>query len=222
MIFILKFAKPLLNILVVLILLVGYSYAPIIELRYDETETEAKEVIETSSHEAKVEVEQEVMQSEINTKQEIKEEVKTEVVRTEATSRGGMDRQRVSELSVGFTTPCVGKLSQGFSTKHPAVDIYNSYGTEIYASSTGICVQKVYSNVSYGNHIILEHSDGYETLYAHLSDIAIDIDQEVQQGELIGYMGSTGNSTGNHLHFEIYKDGKQVNPLKYITLKGND
>ena len=196
--------------------MISYSYAPITALKYEEVETETKEVVEVIPQEIETEVKQEVMQVEIKPKTEIKE-----VVRTEVTSRSGLYRQRNAELPVNFATPCSGKKSQGFSSRHPAVDIYNTYGTEIYASNAGVCVKKVYSNVSYGNHIILEHSDGYQTLYAHLSDIAIDIDQEVQQNELIGYMGSTGNSTGNHLHFEIHENGIQVNPLKYITLNAN-
>jgi murein DD-endopeptidase MepM/ murein hydrolase activator NlpD len=80
-------------------------------------------------------------------------------------------------------------------------------GTVIYTGNSG----------SYGKHIKIKHSDGYVTLYAHLSAISVNNGDSVYQGQKIGEIGSTGRSTGNHLHFEIIKNGVQVNPLSYFN-----
>ena len=205
MIFILKFARTLVITLLVLCTGIRYSYAPIYDHKVVEVETETEEVLETD-----VVTEEKVVQVEDKKQQTFS-----------VTSRSGMERQRMQENTMDFVTPCIGNKSQGFHSKHPAVDIYNSYGTEIYAASDGVCIKVKYSNVSYGNHIVIEHADGYETLYAHLSSIIIEENQSVKSGELIGYMGSTGNSTGNHLHFEIHNNGDKENPLKYISLNTN-
>ena len=71
----------------------------------------------------------------------------------------------------------------------------------------------------WGYYIRIRHSDGFVTLYAHCSKIAVSRDEEVEQGQVIGYVGSTGNSTGDHLHFEVRKDGKAINPLNYFNPK---
>lgn len=210
MIFILKFAKTLVNTFVAMAVMLNFSYAPVQIHKVIEVKTETKEEIS----ETEVMTEQKDVQV---------EEIKTEVMPARSksvTSRGGVERQEFKkENSMNFATPCYGKKSQGYSGKHPAVDIYNSYGTEIYSALDGVCVKVKYSNVSYGNHIVIEHENGYKTLYAHLSDIIIEENQSVKSGELIGYMGSTGNSTGNHLHFEIHNNGIKLNPLKYIQIE---
>ena len=192
-------------------LMINFSYSPIYIHKVEEVKTETKE--ETSKTEVKTE------QKEVQV-----EEIKTEVPAARdrsITSRSGVERQVLQEKNTEFVTPCNGGKSQGYSGKHPAVDIYNSYGTEIYSALDGICIKVKYSNVSYGNHIVIEHEDGYNTLYAHLSSIEVEEGQSVKAGELIGHMGSTGNSTGNHLHFEVHKDGDRLNPLKYIQLNTN-
>ena len=213
-----KFAKPFMVILILVMFTTRFCNAPIQELKYIEVETETNEVINTEQ-ETEIKTEEKVMQ-------EIKNENPTEDTRKryeriENTSRSRSERIDDTEIPVDFITPCTGRKSQGYHSGHRAVDICNSYGTEIYASADGVCVKKVHSNAGYGNYIVLEHENGYKTLYAHLSKIVIDIDQEIKSGELIGYMGSTGRSTGNHLHFEIHKNGVQQNPLKYITLNTN-
>lgn len=111
---------------------------------------------------------------------------------------------------------------------HYGIDLANSYtdasgnGIPIYATATGKITisQKTDYGTGYGKYIKIKHSSGsIETLYAHLNTVLVDKDQTVTQGEIIGYMGTTGNSTGVHLHFEVLEDGKHQNPRNYIGFK---
>lgn len=99
---------------------------------------------------------------------------------------------------------------------HTGIDLCGKYGDNIYSYKYGKVIYTQYSNVSYGNMILVEHEDGTRTRYAHLSKIIVKVGQYVEGGQIIGYMGSTGNSTGNHLHFEVIINGKAVNPYNYI------
>ena len=72
----------------------------------------------------------------------------------------------------------------------------------------------------YGYHIKISHNDTFDTLYAHCSSICVTVGQEVKQGEVIGYVGTTGNSTGNHLHFEVWQNGERTDALGYFKAKG--
>ncbi|WP_047980822.1 murein hydrolase activator EnvC family protein [Ornithinibacillus contaminans] len=145
--------------------------------------------------------------------------------------------QQLSKPAAGNGTmiwPANGRLSSKFSYRvdpvtgvpgdfHLGIDIANSVGTPVYAATSGVAVK---GNLSwtYGNHILVVNDD-FTTLYAHLNGFAIENGQVVKQGDLIGYMGSTGNSTGPHLHFEVHKGGwigfyppnsNVVNPLNYL------
>lgn len=99
---------------------------------------------------------------------------------------------------------------------HSGIDLAGNYGDNIYAYKSGKVIKVQYSNVSYGNMVLIQHDDGSQSRYAHMSSIAVKLNQYVECGATIGYMGSTGNSTGNHLHFEIIINGKTVNPYSYI------
>jgi LysM repeat protein len=100
---------------------------------------------------------------------------------------------------------------------HPGIDIAAGMGAAIYASDTGVVVYAGWSNVGYGNLIILDHGNGWQTAYAHLSQINVACGQGVLQGSLIGLAGSTGHSTGPHLHFEMRNDKYgRVNPWQYL------
>ncbi len=99
---------------------------------------------------------------------------------------------------------------------HTGIDLCGNKGDNIYAYKSGTVIKTQYSNRSYGNMILLKHSDGTQTRYAHLSSIVVSNGQYVNCGQIIGYMGSTGNSTGNHLHFEIIVNGNTINPYNYI------
>ncbi|MDP5276054.1 peptidoglycan DD-metalloendopeptidase family protein [Chengkuizengella axinellae] len=98
---------------------------------------------------------------------------------------------------------------------HAALDMVSG-NRKILASDTGKVIYAGYSG-SYGNNIIIDHQNGYKTLYAHLQSIHVSVGMNVERGEQIGVMGSTGNSTGPHLHFEIIKNGVQQNPLVYLN-----
>lgn len=99
---------------------------------------------------------------------------------------------------------------------HDGVDILGDYGTPIYATADGKAERAHYGG-GYGYHVLLKNPQGFETLYAHLSKLAVQPGQSVTQGQLIGYMGSTGRSTGTHLHYSVYVQGKAVDPKPYMT-----
>lgn len=99
---------------------------------------------------------------------------------------------------------------------HTGVDIGADYGTSILASDSGTVVTSTYSS-SYGNYVMINHGGGRTTLYAHMSKRLVSVGDSVSQGDVIGLVGSTGVSTGNHIHFEVTEDGTRVNPLKYFT-----
>jgi murein DD-endopeptidase MepM/ murein hydrolase activator NlpD len=100
---------------------------------------------------------------------------------------------------------------------HSGLDIGAAFGTPVAASDTGIVSLVTYNCcVGYGNYVIITHGNGYSTLYGHLSAINVSVNQHVQQGQRIGAEGSTGFSTGPHLHFEIRLNGQYQNPLVYL------
>jgi len=99
---------------------------------------------------------------------------------------------------------------------HTGIDISAPKGTEIVAANAGTVIKAAYSS-AYGNYVVINHGGGQATLYAHMSKILVSADQYVDKGETIGKVGSTGYSTGNHLHFEIIINGEQKNPEDYFT-----
>lgn len=117
--------------------------------------------------------------------------------------------------SGNFMWPASGYLTQGYWLGHQAVDIGAPTGTPIYAADTGYVAATGWMG-GYGNYIIINHGNGFETLYAHLSEIRVIAGQGVQRGHIIGLMGSTGRSTGPHLHFEIRQGGIKRNPLGFL------
>ncbi|MFH2085307.1 MAG: peptidoglycan DD-metalloendopeptidase family protein [bacterium] len=115
-----------------------------------------------------------------------------------------------------FAWPAFGTISQPFRWYHKGVDIANHGGGVILSADAGTIVVAGWTNVGYGNHIIIDHGNGYQTLYGHLSNIAVVTGQRVNRGTVIGQMGSTGRSTGVHLHFEIRTASGNVDPLGYL------
>ena len=101
---------------------------------------------------------------------------------------------------------------------HGGVDIRANYGTEILASASGQVTVAGY-NWSYGNYVVINHGNGYQTLYAHASSLAVRVGQTVTQGQVIAYVGSTGVSTGNHCHFEIKRNGARQQPRDFFPNK---
>ena len=100
---------------------------------------------------------------------------------------------------------------------HRGIDIAAPGGTEIYAAEDGVVTTATLSG-SYGNYVKLDHGDGYETLYAHCSLLLVEPGQEVTRGQVIALVGTTGHSTGNHLHFEVRRDGLNFNPADYLRV----
>jgi murein DD-endopeptidase MepM/ murein hydrolase activator NlpD len=98
---------------------------------------------------------------------------------------------------------------------HEGMDFTAKTGTPIYATGDGVVARADNTASGYGNHIVIRHGFGYETLYAHLSKYKARAGQRVKRGDVIGYVGSTGRSEGPHLHYEVHKDGKVVNPLNF-------
>jgi len=105
----------------------------------------------------------------------------------------------------------------GQSEFHPGFDLRANYGTPVLASADGTVKSAINSAYGYGNYVVLLHSSGYETIYGHMTSVAVKRGQEVRSGQLIGYSGSTGASNGPHLHYEIRFDGKPVDPSEFLV-----
>ena len=98
---------------------------------------------------------------------------------------------------------------------HEGMDFTAKTGTPIFATGDGVIARADNTASGYGNHIVIRHGFGYETLYGHLSRYKSRAGQSVKRGDIIGYIGSTGRSEGPHLHYEVHKNGKVVNPLNF-------
>ncbi|MBQ6508836.1 MAG: peptidoglycan DD-metalloendopeptidase family protein [Flexilinea sp.] len=100
---------------------------------------------------------------------------------------------------------------------HTGIDYALYLGTPVLAALEGKVVRTAYLGTGYGNHVVLEHPTGIETVYAHLSSIAVSPGETVREGQEIGRSGSTGNSTGPHLHFEVCRRGVPIDPEDYLS-----
>ena len=98
---------------------------------------------------------------------------------------------------------------------HSGMDFSAKSGTPIYATGDGKVSKVRRSRRGYGNHVIIDHGFGYKTLYAHMKKYAVKRGQKVKRGEVIGYVGSTGTSVAPHLHYEVHKDGRKINPVNF-------
>lgn len=112
--------------------------------------------------------------------------------------------------------PTSGSLTQPYKPLHRALDLARAIGTPIKAADNGYIVVAGWSNAGYGNYVVIDHGNGLQTLYGHLSRIFVRPGDVVTRGAVIGNMGTTGNSTGPHLHFEVIKRGVRVNPRSYL------
>lgn len=135
-------------------------------------------------------------------------------------------RETTTEVSTGsggsgtyFWPVDGGKISDYFGgyRNHKGLDIAAPYGTKIYAAESGTVTRAGNKYDGYGNCVMIANNDGNVTVYGHMSSIAISYGDYVVRGQLIGYVGSTGDSTGNHLHFEVRTNGYYNNPLDYIS-----
>lgn len=115
----------------------------------------------------------------------------------------------------GVTTSKFGDRADRLSA-HMGHDWAVNTGTKVMAAADGV-VEKAYYSDSYGYNVLIMHGNGLETRYAHLSSLSVTSGQKVKKKQTIGLSGTTGNSTGPHLHFEVIKYGEKVNPLKYVS-----
>jgi len=115
-----------------------------------------------------------------------------------------------------FGWPVTGRITQRYSKHHRALDIGAAWGGPIFASDSGYVAFAGWDRTGYGNMILIDHGNGFLTRYAHLSKFLVKVGQSVSKGTVIGKVGSTGHSTGPHLHFEIIKNGVPRNPFNYL------
>lgn len=119
--------------------------------------------------------------------------------------------------SGAFVWPAAGTISQRFAWYHKGIDIANRAAPSILAADAGTVVLAGWPDgYGYGNRVILDHGNGFRTLYGHLSQVWVNVGQTVNRGDAIGKMGSTGRSTGIHLHFEVIQNGVYLNPLNVL------
>jgi murein DD-endopeptidase MepM/ murein hydrolase activator NlpD len=122
------------------------------------------------------------------------------------------------KMDVSFTSG-FGVRSDPFhagAAMHPGIDLAGSYGTPIYATADGTVLRAGWNSGGYGNLVEVDHGRGITTRYGHMSAILVQAGQHVTRGQQIGRMGSTGRSTGNHLHYEVRIDGRAVNPIPFM------
>lgn len=133
--------------------------------------------------------------------------------------RTGCDTSKGTAVGTGgFIWPTFSHLISGndFWSGHLGIDIGAAFGAPVYAADGGVVVYAAGIDGGYGLMVMIDHGNGFHTLYAHLSQIIVGCGQNVSQGQTIAYSGSTGNSTGPHLHFEIRYMGAFVNPHDYV------
>ena len=118
--------------------------------------------------------------------------------------------------------PATGEVSSPYGLRwggtdfHPGMDIANDMGTPIVATADGTVVVAGWNSGGYGNMVDIDHGNGIMTRYGHASQVVVTAGQRVRRGQLIAYMGSTGFSTGPHVHYEVHVDGRTVNPVSYL------
>ena len=125
-----------------------------------------------------------------------------------------INNKQLSRIASGFGY----RIDPIYKTRkaHLGLDFASPSGTPIYATADGIIKFAGFSTNGYGNHVIINHGFGYETLYGHMVRVSAAQGQQVKRGQVIGYVGSTGKSTGPHLHYEVHKSGVQVDPINFF------
>ncbi len=99
---------------------------------------------------------------------------------------------------------------------HEGLDFSAPVGTEVYATGDGVVVAVERSRIGYGNHVLIDHGYSYQTLYAHLSNFEVRRGEKVKRGQVIGYIGNTGKSTSPHLHYEVHRNGRPIDPIHFL------
>jgi murein DD-endopeptidase MepM/ murein hydrolase activator NlpD len=117
----------------------------------------------------------------------------------------------------GTITTYFGEVGSLSPRGHAGIDVAAPQGTPIYAMEDGEVVRADFDNGAYGGLVVIAHIGGYETWYGHLSRLGVEPGEQIKRGDQIGRMGSTGMSTGSHLHFEVRQDGEPRNPLRWLA-----
>jgi murein DD-endopeptidase MepM/ murein hydrolase activator NlpD len=140
--------------------------------------------------------------------------------------RDGVERRHALAAATPSIWPVAGWLTSSYGTRtdpfndeksfHPGLDISADYGAPVLATADASVVSAGY-NGAYGNMVVLDHGFGITTKYGHLSRIAVMESQSIKRGDVIGYVGSTGRSTGSHLHYEIWMNGRLTNPMTLLA-----
>lgn len=118
--------------------------------------------------------------------------------------------------------PASGEVSSPFGLRwggsdfHPGIDIANDYGTPILAAADGVVVTAGWNSGGYGNMVDIDHGNSLMTRYGHAEEVVVSAGQTVRKGQIIAFMGSTGFSTGPHVHYEVHRNGEVVNPISYL------
>jgi len=172
---------------------------------------------------SKEEKEKKKLEKELKSAQRKLEELIVSIERTRAKTKVGTNYLEVHRGKLLW--PCRGRIATNFgkvihpkyntTTKNNGIDISASYGDNVYAVAPG---KVVYADrfMGYGNLILVDHLDGYYSLYGHLSEIIVNVGDEITGGKIIARIGETGSLSGPMLHFELRKDGKPVDPLAYL------
>lgn len=193
-----------------------YSIIENIEINKDDLTDQS--VLDKKIEDAKTE-RQEIEQRQRELEQKKKEE-EAKKRQYKVTSRGG-NYSRTSSQGTRFPLASYVYVSSPYGQRwgklHTGIDLAASSGTHVYAWKSGTVTLSSWAG-GYGNCILVKHSDGTTSRYAHLSGYNCSVGDKVAAGELIGYVGSTGNSTGPHLHFEVIINGSTVNPAPYLGL----
>jgi murein DD-endopeptidase MepM/ murein hydrolase activator NlpD len=134
---------------------------------------------------------------------------------TEITSISPKIVQLTTQNSVRWPVEEI-RITQGFHQYHKAIDLAEPVGSPVYPIMDGVVESISYQRFGYGNHIIIDHGSGFKSLYAHLSKVIIKKGQEVDKNTVLGLVGSTGRSTGPHLHLEVHDNGQPFNPLMIL------
>ena len=147
------------------------------------------------------------------------------VIKEQKESEKEIKEQQVEQITeeriIEFIRPLIGgQISSNYGYRgkelHTGVDTAIAMNSEIFASASGV-VSFVGWSGGYGKLVIIDHENGYQTYYAHCNAFNVELEQEVAQGDVIAFVGTTGRSTGYHLHFEIRQNGQILNPNNYIS-----
>ena len=200
-----------------------------LDLTIEEQEKNKKDLILATSEIAKADINKDVEVKVQEYEKKKAEEEATRAAAAQAATRAAMSSRATTSsrsasipatgakfmrpITGGTITSVYGRRSSGF---HTGLDFAAATGTPIYASASGTVVLAGSQGNGYGKYVIIDHGNGYQTYYAHCSAIYVTAGQYVNQGENIAAVGSTGNSTGPHVHFEIRYNGNTLNPQNYI------